>query len=127
MFEAEQLCDRIAIINKGRIVAIGTPSELKEFVNKRNIVVIEAANISEKTVSIIKKVDGVSRVTYRVRDPQSMLGEIRVAVNGNLDSILPDILKLVMDSSMRVISISPSEPTLEDVFVELTGEKFEES
>jgi len=126
MFEADMLCDRIAIINRGVIVAVGTPSELKGMVEEANIVEIEAIGICPEALRLLESVEGVKRVSDRIRDPVSGAGEVRVVFEKGVED-LTEILRVLSKARLRVIAVRRAEPTLEDVFVELTGERFEEA
>ncbi|HDH07069.1 MAG TPA: DUF4162 domain-containing protein, partial [Thermoproteales archaeon] len=126
MFEADILCDRIAIINKGRIVAIGTSSELKSKVRETNIVEIEAIGIRPEVVRVFEKLPLIKRVSHRIRDPISGVGEIRLVFENGVED-LSRVLETVERTELKVLAVRRAEPTLEDVFIELTGEKFEES
>ncbi|RLE60285.1 MAG: ABC transporter ATP-binding protein [Thermoprotei archaeon] len=123
MYEADILCDRIAIISKGTIAAIGTPSELKAMVEKHKILEIEVVGFDDSLVGNLRDVPGVINVAVRIRDPVSMRGEIKVVTDGN--GILPEILGKLVERKVKVVSIRSVEPTLEDVFVYLTGERLE--
>ncbi len=126
MEEADYLCDRIAIISRGKIIATGTSSELKSLIERRDIIVVEASNISDKVIEKIKGVDGVAYVSKTIKDPVSMSGVLRIGLNGNSRDLLPSILRVLVNSHIKVNFIKPSEPTLEDVFIKLTGRGFYE-
>src|SRR6187397_1401676 len=73
MFEADELCDRIAVINKGLIVAEGTPRVLKEIVAERTIVEIEAFGITEDAIGRVREAPGVTSVSVEERDQSQVL------------------------------------------------------
>ncbi len=73
MFEADTLCDRVAVIAKGRIVAEGTPGELKGHVVDRTVVEIEVFGIAEPTLARLRGLAGVSSVSVEERDQAQML------------------------------------------------------
>jgi len=126
MEEADFLCDRIAIINRGKIVAIGTPRELKEMVRDKNIVEIEAINLTDTVVERVRRLGGVEYVSVTLADPVSFKGTMRVTFDGEFDECLPDLLKVLVDSNVRLLYVKPSEPSLEDMFIALTGVSFYE-
>ncbi len=111
MFEAEIVCDRILLINKGRIVAEGSPEKLKEMIPYTRTIVVQA-RIPEKPVpeklgvlgdaSISPLGGGVYEIRVRAKRPREVLGELIHAVVG----LGGDILDIRME-----------EPTLEDVFI----------
>src|SRR5213083_504045 len=72
MFEADQLCDRIAVIAKGEIVGEGTPRELKERVSDGTVVEIEVYGVPEETVDRMRRIPGVRTVAVEDRDPEQL-------------------------------------------------------
>ncbi|MCS7105451.1 MAG: ABC transporter ATP-binding protein [Thermofilaceae archaeon] len=125
MFEADMLCDRVAVISKGRIVDVGTPSELKSKVAEHKVVEVTLLGFDDKVTGKLSGVQGVIGVAARVRDPVAGVAEVKVVYDG--DSSIRDILTLLLNESLKVLSVKNLEPTLEDVFVTLTGERLEES
>ena len=126
MEEADFLCDRIAIINKGKIIAIGSPGELKNMVEKEGIIEIEAYNITEEIIRKMRCNNIIGHVSYSISDPVSLKGKIRIGLNGNMSEILPEILKILVNSGLKIVYFKPVEPSLEDVFITLTGKGFYE-
>ncbi|USS41397.1 ABC transporter ATP-binding protein [Thermococcus aggregans] len=111
MVEAEQLCDRIAIIDHGRIIALDTPDGLKKLVR------------DEDTVEIRLK----GKVTFddlpwrmAVVNEDSERGII--TLRGQVDEEdLPKLVEWLVKRGAKIISVEQKEPTLEDVFIKLTG------
>jgi ABC-2 type transport system ATP-binding protein len=115
MFEADALCDRIAMIAHGRIVASGTPAELKARVADRTVVEIETFDLPDGSVERLRAVPGVESVWVEEREErqivlvQSPQGvELTQALLGQLDGAAVG----------RVIA---REPTLENAYVALVG------
>jgi ABC-2 type transport system ATP-binding protein len=106
MDEAE-FCDRIAIIDQGRIVALGTPTELK-------------GRIGGDVITV-----QVSDVPAAAREVERRFGISPLAANGTLRIEVPDgaafLPRLVRELPMRIDSVSLSRPSLDDVFLKLTG------
>jgi ABC-2 type transport system ATP-binding protein len=106
MDEAE-FCDRIAIIDQGRIVALGTPTELK-------------GRIGGDVITV-----QVSDVSAAAREVEQRFGITPLAANGTLRIEVPDgasfLPRLVRELPMRIDSVSLSRPSLDDVFLKLTG------
>jgi ABC-2 type transport system ATP-binding protein len=106
MDEAE-FCDRIAIIDQGKIVALGTPSELK-------------ARIGGDVVTI-----STADVPAAAREIEERFGIAPMAANGTLRIEVPDgaafLPRLVRELPMRIDSVALSRPSLDDVFLKLTG------
>jgi len=120
MHEAEQLCDRVAIMDKGKIVACGTPLELKEMIETEEVIEIETINIGTRLIDEIGKIDLVQNVASHIDDPVTSAGTIRVHTD-DAESILPMVLQSIERNGGKVLHVSASQPTLEDVFMKLTG------
>jgi ABC-2 type transport system ATP-binding protein len=109
--EADQLCQRIAIINKGKLITVDTPERLKKMVQAENIIEISfnnAADFSEK----LKDLSPIKNVV-RVAD------KFRLYVE-DLSETLPLIVDFASHNHLKVTSIITLKPTLEDAFVSLT-------
>jgi ABC-2 type transport system ATP-binding protein len=113
MFEADSLCNRIAVISKGEIVAQGTPQQLKAGVTARTVVEIEAYGVPELTVQRIRELPEVEAVTIEVRD-QAQLLTVQAHEGSQLTGRLLQLLE-----GVRVERIAAREPTLEDAYVAL--------
>jgi ABC-2 type transport system ATP-binding protein len=113
MFEADELCDRIAVIRDGEIVAEGTPDELKERASAGRVVEIETYGIGPATVDNVSAVAGVRGVAVEERGQMQIL---LVHAEARAD-VTPDVLKRLGDA--RVGRVTTREPTLEDAYVEL--------
>ena len=118
MDEAEVLSDRVAIIDHGKIVQLGTPTELKQRVKTSEVIEIEARNISKQAVDAIQGLSGISKVAYSDTNREKPVLRIH-AEKGK--EILPRILELLVREKIAITNVSVIEPTLEDVFIEETG------
>ena len=116
MSEAEELCQRVAIIDRGQIIALGTVDELKAQVAKEGVTTIEGI-IPEAAVQASRAVAGVREVALTNVDGKARL----LVVSENARAVLPPIIKALFDHGATVEYISPAEVTLEDVFVAKTG------
>jgi ABC-2 type transport system ATP-binding protein len=116
MFEADELCDRIAVINKGEIVAEGTPRTLKEIVAERTVVEIEAYGISEDAIGRVRQASGVTSVSVEERDQSQVL-----LVQSPKGLELTQTLLGLLDGA-TIGRVAAREPTLEDAYVALVGE-----
>jgi ABC-2 type transport system ATP-binding protein len=113
MFEADALCDRIAVINGGRIVAHGTGDDLKRAVANRTIVEIETFGVALETVERVRGDHDVIAVNMEERDQSQILlvqSEHGAAITQRLLGLLGDT---------RVGKVVAREPTLEDAYVHL--------
>jgi ABC-2 type transport system ATP-binding protein len=117
MFEADALCDRIAVIAKGSIVGEGTPAELKERVGGGHVTEIEAFGVDDPTLDRLRALEGVSAVTVEERD-QAQLLVVQTAGDRELTAAL-----LAQLDGFEIGRVSSRDPTLEDAYVALvTGE-----
>jgi ABC-2 type transport system ATP-binding protein len=116
MFEADSLCDRVAVIARGRIVAEGTPGELKRHVVHRTVIEVEVFGIAERELDRLRGLPGVSAVSVEERD-QAQLLTIQSPRALELSHELPSFL-----DGARIGRIATREPTLEDAYVALVTE-----
>ncbi len=113
MFEADALCDRIAVINAGRIVALGTGADLKDAIAERTIVEIETFGVTDEAVERLRRDDDVSAVNVEERDQSQIL----LVQSDRGAHITQRLLSLLGDT--RVGKVVSREPTLEDAYVHL--------
>jgi ABC-2 type transport system ATP-binding protein len=126
MAEADELCDRIAIVHKGRILAIGTSAELKHRVQSESIFRVELDRL-DGGISAIAHLPGVVKATTAAGG-DSQPDRQNVAINLVLedDAALGPVVGALGSRGSRILGLQKSEPTLEDVFVELVGRGFED-
>ena len=124
MAEADELCDRIAIVHKGRILAIGTSAELKRRVQRESIFRVELDRL-DGGVASLAKLPGVVKASSAVTDSDATDRQ-DVAINFVLedDAALGAVVGALGARGSRILGLQKSEPTLEDVFVELVGRGF---
>jgi ABC-2 type transport system ATP-binding protein len=115
MFEADALCQRIAVINKGKIVALDTPSKLKENVQDLSVVEIELYGIPQNFIDRIKALDFVVEVSIENRDQRQVL-QVHTPKGPEAIPVLIENL-----NGLRLGRIITREPTLEDAYVRLVG------
>ncbi len=115
MYEADELCDRIAVIRGGRIVAEGTPGELKARAGGGRLLEVEVRNAPEDCVARIGALGGVHSVTVSERDHARVL-LVRSASGADVTSAVLGCL-----DRAEIGSMTSREPTLEDAYVELVG------
>ncbi len=120
MAEADELCDRIAIIDNGRILACDTPENLKKMVRLDTTFRLEIDPIRD--TSGFGKIAGVKN--FSVKDDASKNTSYYTFILDG-ESPVADILSYIASQGSRVRSLQKSEPTLEDVFVSMVGKGFE--
>jgi ABC-2 type transport system ATP-binding protein len=117
MFEADALCDRIAVIAKGRIVGEGTPTELKNNVTGGRVTEIEVFGVDESAIGRMRAIDGVTAVAVEEREQKQV---IVIQTSGERELTAPLLAEL---DGVEVGRVDSREPTLEDAYVSLvTGE-----
>jgi ABC-2 type transport system ATP-binding protein len=113
MFEADELCDRIAVIAGGRIVAEGTPDALKERVSDGHVVEIEVFDAVDDRLDALRALGGVSSVVIEDGAHAQLL-----VVRSDSDSVVTSDVLARLDG-VTVGRVSTRQPTLEDAYVEL--------
>jgi ABC-2 type transport system ATP-binding protein len=117
--EASQICDRIGILNKGKLVACDTPEAIRGIVKKGEVVDIRVRAITEDQIEAIKTLEGMIDIASEIED--SVLGQRRLRLHlENIDS-LSMVFDFFLKEKIRLIDLKREEPTLEDAFIELTG------
>ncbi len=130
MAEADELCERIAIVDHGRILAIGTPDELKKRVQRESIFRLELDRL-DGGAAALARLPGVVSASQAATDAANGDGADRQTVVVNLvledDAALGGVVGALGGLSAQIQALRKSEPTLEDVFVELVGRGFDEA
>lgn len=116
MFEADELCDRIAVIADGRIVAHGSPHQLKSAVQSGNVLEIEVFDAVQDRLPSLQQVVGVSSVSI---DGHSH-AEVLVVRSDGSSHVTQAVLGAL--EGVRLGKVSTREPTLEDAYVQLVSE-----
>jgi ABC-2 type transport system ATP-binding protein len=115
MFEADELCERIAVISDGSIVASGTPADLKGRIADRTIVEIEAFGASDAMIDRLRAVAGVTSVSVELREQAQVI----LVQSSRGSELVQPLLRELQDA--RVGKVVPRQPTLEDAYVDLIG------
>ncbi|MEO8457327.1 MAG: ATP-binding cassette domain-containing protein [Chloroflexota bacterium] len=118
MDEADKLCQRLAIMDHGRILALGTPDELKQTVGASTLIALEASPISEELLLSVGSIPGIRNVE---RSPNGLM----IYAEGG-GTIVAKVVQSVIDCGAELRDINVSEPTLETVFIKLTGRELRE-
>ncbi len=116
MDEADALCDRIAIMNKGVIAAIDTPTNLKRSIGADRVRVTLSDGISAKQWAALQK-------TFRAGNVSQADGHIDIRVKDGASALVP-ALRILDDLGVQVRETKVLTPTLEDVFLQYTGASF---
>ena len=129
MAEADELCERIAIVDRGKILALGTPEELKRRVQRESVFRLELDRL-DGGVGTLRRLPGVVSAALAAGDQADGKTE-RQTVEVNLalvdDAALGGVVGALGGLGVRILALRKSEPSLEDVFVELVGRGFDDA
>lgn len=113
MEEVEQICTRIAIMDKGKSIAIGTKEELKRMIKNTETIIIDVYSLEQNVLNEISKLSHVYDTDYTD-------GKLTVKCNGGKHN-LTHVLKCLQDNEVGFGRVYSELPTLNDVFLEVTG------
>jgi len=119
MEEAERLCDRVAIMDHGKVIALGTPRELIASLGAEHVIEFTLAD-GAASEAVTDAVRGLSGVTAVRPAPTGAGGAVSLTVK-ELHRTLPALLTLLQQRQLELASLTTHHATLDDVFVSLTG------
>jgi ABC-2 type transport system ATP-binding protein len=119
MEEADQLSDRIGIIDQGQIIALDTPANLKRRIQQQDVIRMEISGWQAEMAGKLQRLAGVENVAARPLDVDSLYEVSLHAANSRL--ALPAILETINYNGTRLVNMNIVAPSLEDVFINLTG------
>jgi ABC-2 type transport system ATP-binding protein len=129
MQEVDELCERIAIVDHGKILALGTPEELKRRVQRESVFRLELDRL-DAGVGALRRLPGVVSAAAAAGGQADGQGD-RQTVSVNLvlvdDGALGGVVGALGGLGARILALQKSEPSLEDVFVELVGRGFDDA
>jgi ABC-2 type transport system ATP-binding protein len=119
MEEADGLCHRVAIVDHGKVIALGTPQELKQSIPGGFVVRLQLSDANDTLVDALRNVNGVS--------------EVRTASAGQIDvyadrggSLVPEIVAAAVFTGATIRDLHIAEPSLENLFLHHTGRSLRE-
>lgn len=115
MEEVEQICTRIAIMDKGKNIAIGTKDELKQMIKKSETITIEILELEEEHLAAIRELPHVYEVSYED-------DRLNVLCSGGRHNLLR-VLDYLQEAGLSFGRVHSELPTLNDVFLEITGKQ----
>lgn len=123
MYEAEEMCDRVGFLNKGKLVAVGCPEELKRKMPSGFSIELLVTRLTDEAFEGLKKFENIKRVITT-----DFVGEAegekidRLIINVDSDKAVPEVLNYMAIKHCQVVSVNLRGPTLEDLFMFYTGE-----
>ncbi len=127
MDEADQLCDRVAFINNGKIVAVDTPTRLKAMVKEKELVEVAVyrppADIVKHVRSLLPEAEIVKLIPGD--EDEGSPSRIKI-VGGSAEVNVETVIDTLRQKNVRIGGLNVGVPTLEDVFIKLTGAKLTE-
>jgi ABC-2 type transport system ATP-binding protein len=121
MAEADELCDRLAIIDQGKVLACDSPSNLKKSLQKEALFHIEV-DLMLNDLDKFNQIPGVKNFAF---EHKSHLGRTLLKFILEDDSVISDVSQALNENGSKIISFSKMEPSLEDVFISLVGKGLE--
>ena len=118
MAEADELCDRIAIIDHGAVLACDTPANLKRLLQKQPVFEVNASGITERSIESLGHAPGVVRV---IGEPDESGSSYKLKFILESEAAISAVVTALTEQHGNIISLQKNEPTLEDVFVALVG------
>ena len=118
MEEADRLCSRVAIMDHGHLLALDRPDALKRTVGADTILMVRTDGDAEALIGVVRGIEGVGRASV-------VEGEVMIATRAT-DGLLARLIQAAESNGFPVRDISVAEPTLETVFISLTGKELRE-
>lgn len=112
--EADRLAEQVAIINRGRIVARGTPTELKQSIGKEVVEVLFADD---------QQAEQAGEALAEVAPDRRVTGQSLFCYHHRAAHLIPDIVRVLDAAGLQMVGLTLSQPTLDDVFLQATGER----
>lgn len=116
MAEADQLCDRVAIIDNGKILACDTPDNLKRIVKTNTTFALDVTMLENKDA--LSTIQGVDKFMFS-DDAEKGFTRLKFVLTD--ESAVSDIVSEIVKSGSKILSLKKTEPTLEDVFIKMVG------
>lgn len=115
MEEVEQICSRITILDKGKVIATGTKDELKAMITLGETITVETFSIKKEQIDLLKKLPNISHVEYK--------DHLLVIRSNKGKNNLEAVLNFIKTQGIEFGKIYSELPTLNDVFLEITGKE----
>ncbi len=119
MEEADQLSDRIGIIDQGRIIALDTPGNLKQTIGQNDVIRLETTVWGADLSETLRNIPSIDNLVARQTENET-IWEVSLHV-GDSRAVLPAIVERVNHNGTHLVNLNVVKPSLEDVFIHLTG------
>ena len=119
MEEADLLSDRIGIIDKGKIIALDTPANLKQRIRQKDVLQMEVSGWTDEIAAALNDQPGVENLSA-YPDETNTVWQVKLHTP-NSREVLPALIEKVNHNGARLVNLNILQPTLEDVFIDLTG------
>ncbi len=119
MEEADQLSDRIGIIDAGKVIALDTPEALKRRIDQKEIIRMELTGWHDDLTDKLRTISGVDNLLAR-QQGEADLWEVNLQAQ-NSRAVLPRLMEGISGNGTRLVNMNIVKPSLEDVFIHLTG------
>ncbi len=113
MEEADFLCGRVAIMDRGKVIALDSPARLKRAIGKLEVIEVKARKVTKKALNELRKLKGVRKAARTTEG----LRVLTPAAN----EVMARVVTLASFAGVQIDSLNVAQPTLEDVFIKLTG------
>jgi ABC-2 type transport system ATP-binding protein len=116
--EAEQLCDRLAIMDQGRVIAVGTVRELRSLFQRHQEYGLEVRRLSESILPQLNQIEGV--INCCVIDQQNGVSNVELKIS-NHSTVLPQVLQIMVQNGTEICGCQLRELPLEEIFIHALG------
>lgn len=121
LYEAEEICHRIAFLHKGRIITTDSVKNLKKNSKSGLSVEVHVSSLSNRVVSALQSLEGVRNVSAPESHAVSETPSQRIIITIDEEATIPHIMNVLTESHTKLLSMNVREPSLEDIFIELTA------
>jgi len=124
MYEAEEMCDRVGFLSKGKLVAVGSAEELKRRMPSGFSMEVLVTRLSQEAFEDLQRLKAVKKAIITDYEGEAEGEKVdRLIINVESDQAAPEVLNFMASRECRVVSLNIRGPTLEDLFMYFTGEK----
>jgi ABC-2 type transport system ATP-binding protein len=117
--EAAQICTKIGILNRGKIVACDTPDALRARIKNEEVIYLILDQLAPAQIEKMRSIEGVIKITEDV-EPSLMPGQQALTVEMKSVDQLPSVFDFIFEQKIKLVNFKRKEPSLEDAFIELT-------